>query len=107
MRTKMNTWLILLTVLPGILFFIACSKKDNRPPAAVEQPSGDDASAAVEKSRTEAEERELRAEKIKFMYEDVYFKKIEQVQQEGQQQYPHEIVAVIDVFVLVSESSFF
>ena len=77
MRIKVNTWLILLTVLPGILFFCACAKKVVQPPAPAEQSSGDNASAALEQERIrkEAEEREQRAEKIKFMYEDVYFKK--------------------------------
>ena len=73
MRTKMNTWLILLTVLPGILFLGACAKKDVRQPSEIEASSLEDADN--EQNRKEAEERELRAEKIKFMYEDVYFKK--------------------------------
>lgn len=77
MRRKTNTWLILLTVLPGILFFSACSKQAVQPPAADEQPAGDDSAAMHEQEKLdkEAAERELRAEKIKFMYEDVYFKK--------------------------------
>jgi peptidoglycan-associated lipoprotein len=74
---KLITWLILLTGFPGGLFISACAKSVKQPPAAVQQPSGDDTSAALEQERIkkEAEERELRAEKIKFMYEDVYFKK--------------------------------
>jgi peptidoglycan-associated lipoprotein len=77
MRTKLYTWLILLTVLPGFLYLAACSKKVAQPPAPVEQPSDDDSAAALEQERLrkEAEERELRAAKIKFMYEDIYFKK--------------------------------
>ena len=77
MRRKLNTWLILLTVWPGILFFTACSKQAVQPPAADEQPAGDDAAAIDEQKKLEEEvkERELRAEKIKFMYEDVYFEK--------------------------------
>ena len=77
MRTKMNTWFILLTVLPGILFFGACAKKDVEQPSMVEESSLEDTDAELEQARLrkEAEERELRAEKIKFMYEDVYFKK--------------------------------
>ena len=77
MRTKINTWFILLTVLPGILFFGACAKKDIEQPSMVEEASLEDADAELEQERLrkEAEERELRAEKIKFMYEDVYFKK--------------------------------
>ena len=77
MRVKLYTWLILLTVLPGFVFFSACSKKVAQPPAAVEQPAEDDSAAMLEQERLkkEAEERELRAEKIKFMYEDIYFKK--------------------------------
>ena len=73
MRTKMNTWLILLTVLPGILFLGACAKKDVRQPSEIEESSLEDAD--TEQNSKEAGERELRAEKIKFMYEDVYFKK--------------------------------
>ena len=77
MRNKLYTWLILLTVLPGMGLFTACSKKVAQPPAPVEQPADDDSAAMLEqeKQRKEAEERELRAEKIKFMYEDIYFKK--------------------------------
>ena len=77
MRTKMNTWVILLTVLPGILFFSACAKKDVRQPSEIEESSLKEVDTELEqeKDRKEAEERELRAEKIKFMYEDVYFKK--------------------------------
>ena len=77
MRTKMNTWFILFTVLPGILFFGACAKKDVEQPSMVEESSLEDADAELEQERLrkEAEARELRAEKIKFMYEDVYFKK--------------------------------
>ena len=77
MRTKMNTWFILLTVLPGILFFSACAKKAVKQPSEIEESSLKDADAELEQERLrkEAEERELRAEKIKFMYEDVYFKK--------------------------------
>ena len=73
MRTKMNTWLILLTVLPGMLFLGACAKKDVRQPSEIEESSLEDAD--TEQNRKEAKERELRAEKIKFMYEDIYFKK--------------------------------
>ena len=77
MRTKKNTWLILLTILPGILFFGACAKKDVEQPSMVEESSLEEADAELEQERLrkEAEERELRAEKIKFMYEDVYFKR--------------------------------
>jgi peptidoglycan-associated lipoprotein len=77
MRVKLYTWLILLTVLPGFVIFSACSKKVAQPPAPVEQPAEDDSAAMLEQERLkkEAEERELRAEKIKFMYEDIYFKK--------------------------------
>jgi peptidoglycan-associated lipoprotein len=74
---KLITWLILLTGLPGILLTGACAKRVKEPPAPVLQSSEDDGSAALEQERIrkEAEERELRAEKIKFMYEDVYFQK--------------------------------
>jgi peptidoglycan-associated lipoprotein len=79
MRTKINTWFILLTVLPGILSFGACAKKDVEQPSMVEESSLEDADAELEQERlrkeAEARERGLRAEKIKFMYEDVYFKK--------------------------------
>ena len=79
MRTKLYTWLILLTVLPAFIFISACSKKvaEQPFPAPVEVAAEDDSAAREEQERLrkEAEERELRAEKIKFMYEDVYFKK--------------------------------
>jgi peptidoglycan-associated lipoprotein len=77
MRNKLYTWLILLTVLPGFFYVTACTKKVAQPPAPVEEPVEDDSAAMLEqeKLRKEAEERELRAEKIKFMYEDISFKK--------------------------------
>ena len=79
MQLKLYTWLILLTVLPGFVFIGACSKKvvQPPPPASAEQPAEDDTAAEEEQERLrkEAEERQLRAEKIKFMYEDIYFKK--------------------------------
>ena len=77
MRNKLYTWLILLTVLPGLFYVTACTKKVAQPPAPVEEPVEDDSAAMLEqeKLRKEAEERELRAEKIKFMYEDISFKK--------------------------------
>ena len=79
MRKKLYTWLILLTVLPAFIFICACSKKvvEQPPPAPVTAAAEDDSAAREEQERLrkEAEERELRAEKIKFMYEDVYFKK--------------------------------
>jgi peptidoglycan-associated lipoprotein len=76
MRKKLYTWLILLTVSPGIIVAAACAKKVAHPPAPAEQTSEEESKAALdeEKQRKAAEERELRAEKIKFMYEDVYFK---------------------------------
>jgi peptidoglycan-associated lipoprotein len=84
MGTKMYTWLILLTVLPGIVFSSACSKNAAQPPAPAEQPAEaeqsaeDEAAAAAieaEIKKIAAEARELEAEKTMFMNEDIFFKK--------------------------------
>ena len=74
---------LILMVIAGILITIpSCSKKQvqNEEPAVQEQEqdmAAEKTAEELEQERLEREaaERQLRAEKIKFMYEDVYFKK--------------------------------
>ncbi|MGD8882010.1 MAG: OmpA family protein [Desulfobacterales bacterium] len=86
MQKTLRSGLILLVMIPSLMTISACSKKVT----TVEKESGVNAGQADSSSakepeieeveikevqRTEAQEREFRAAKIKFMYEDIYFKK--------------------------------
>jgi peptidoglycan-associated lipoprotein len=85
MQNKLRYGLILIAIVPGLLTIPGCSKNTTQTEAPVVQEQEQEMTAektaeALEQERLEREEREaaerkLRAEKIKFMYEDVYFKK--------------------------------
>ena len=74
--------LILLAIMAGLLTIPSCLKKQAQTQAPVVQKQTQDIAAEKtpeeleqERLEREAAESQLRAEKIKFMYEDVYFKK--------------------------------
>jgi len=83
MPTKLNFAVILCVIVPVLFFLPACSKKtvetqENTPVSIQEQQmEAQKVTEQLEKERQarENEERELRAEMIKFMYEDIYFEK--------------------------------
>lgn len=79
MQPKSRLFLILFALISVMILMPACAKmlvssapKDQ---ASQEEEGTDTARLEEERLKKEAEERELRAAKIKFMYEDVYFKK--------------------------------
>lgn len=79
MQPKSRLFLILLALISVMIFMPACAKmlvssapKDQ---ASQEEDAAEKARLEEERLKKEAEERELRAAKIKFMYEDVFFKK--------------------------------
>jgi len=80
MHKKLRAVIILFAILPVLMLSPGCSKKttetEESDMSAQEMDSGAQTiREQLEKERQgrETEERELRAEKIKFMYEDVYF----------------------------------
>ena len=80
MYNKLRITLILFVIIPVMVALPACSKKTAEEPAAVTQEEDLEAQKVREQleneqQEREAREREFRAEKIKFMYEDVYFNK--------------------------------
>jgi peptidoglycan-associated lipoprotein len=82
MQSKLHVAIILFVILSVLVGFSACSKKTPAPQKSdVTMPEEDlEAQKAIEKlemehQKLEAQARQLRAEKIKFMYEDVYFEK--------------------------------
>jgi peptidoglycan-associated lipoprotein len=82
MQIKWRYALIFMAVVPGLLTLPACSKNQVQTEAPVVQEQEQDMKAKktpeeLEQERLEREEaeRKLRAEKIKFMYEDIYFNK--------------------------------
>lgn len=79
MQSKSRLFVILLTLISIMILMPACAKmlvtsapKDQ---TSKEDDAAEKARLEEERLKKEAEERELRAAKIKFMYEDVYFKK--------------------------------
>jgi peptidoglycan-associated lipoprotein len=84
MQNKLHIIFTLFSIFLILVFMPACTKKEPPPsqPAPDVSSSEEDA-AAAEKARQaeearqkrEAEASELRAGKIKFMYEDVYFRR--------------------------------
>ena len=79
MQPKSRLFLILFALISVIILMPACAKmlvfsapKDQAPQ---EEEGTDTAQLEEERLKKEAEERELRAAKIKFMYEDIHFKK--------------------------------
>ena len=94
MQKTLRSGLILLLMIPSLMTISACSKegttvkKESR--VKIEDADADLAKAFENESakeleikeveikeapRTEAQEKEFRAARIKFMYEDIYFKK--------------------------------
>ena len=94
MQPKLRSGLILLLMIPSLMIMAACTKEVT----VVQQESeinADQANSSLEQAfdkerakeleieeveikevqRTKAQEKEFRAAKIKFMYEDVHFKK--------------------------------
>ena len=81
MHINLRYGFILWVVIIGLVTIPSCAKKQVETEAPVvqeqeqEMTSEEIQAAEQERLAREAAERELRAEKIKFMYEDVYFKK--------------------------------
>ena len=82
MHINLRYGLILLALIAGLLTVPSCSKEQvqtEAPNAQEQEPeiAAEKSQEELEQERLEREaaERKLRAEKIKFMYEDVYFKK--------------------------------
>jgi len=85
MQIKLHVAIILFVILSVLVGFSACSKKTPAPQESdVTMPQEDLEAQKVrekleklekERQEHEAKARQLRAEKIKFMYEDVYFEK--------------------------------
>lgn len=89
MQPTLRSGLVLLLMIPSLMTISACSKegttvkKESR--VKIEQADSSLAKAFENESakeleikevqRTEAQEREFRAAKIKFVYEDIHFKK--------------------------------
>jgi len=79
MQSKSRLFVILLMLISVLILMPACAKMLVRSApedqASQEEDAADKARLEEERLKKEAEERELRAAKIKFMYEDIYFKK--------------------------------
>jgi peptidoglycan-associated lipoprotein len=82
MHKKLHLAVILGAIVPALIFLPACSKKmtetaETAPTAQEQELEAQKVSQQLEKERQarEDQERELRAEMIKFMYEDIYFDK--------------------------------
>ena len=80
MRSYWRYSLILMATAAVVVTMPSCSKEQVRTeePTVQEQeiaPEENQKALEQERQEREAAERRLRAEKIKFMYEDVYFKK--------------------------------
>lgn len=85
MRNKILFKLILLALLPGLGMMVSCSKENVKSEPAVvtvqeeeltAEKTEQEKAAELERQRLEKEaaEHELRAARIKFMYEDIFFK---------------------------------
>ena len=82
MHKKLHVTIILFVILPVLIFLPACSKKMTESEESDVTMQEKDMPAQktgerLEQARQEREvkKRELRAEKIKFMSEDIYFEK--------------------------------
>ena len=82
MRKKLQVAIVLFAIIPILICLPACSKKSTETEeskASVQEEDREDPKVTkqLEKERQEqeAKERQLRAEKIKFMDEDIYFEK--------------------------------
>ena len=89
MQKTLRSGLILLLMIPSLMTISACSKEGTtvkkETKVTIEEADSDLAKAFENESakeleikeapRTEAQEKEFRTARIKFMYEDIYFKK--------------------------------
>ena len=79
MRSKLPLTAFLFALISIMIFMPACTKKETSPSPAVQVSEEDDAAKQArleeERRQREAEAEKWRAAKIKFTYEDVYFKK--------------------------------
>ena len=82
MQINWRYGLILMAIVAGLLTIPSCSKNQVQTEAPVVQEQEQEMTAEKtrqeleqERLEREAAERKLRAEKIKFMYEDIYFNK--------------------------------
>ena len=77
MRNDRHPGIILIAIAGILLILPSCSKKQVESETPVVQSQKQEIKTEMEQERLEREaaERELRAEKIKFMYEDIYFMK--------------------------------
>ncbi|MCK5202404.1 MAG: OmpA family protein, partial [Desulfobacterales bacterium] len=81
MQKTLRSGLILLLMIPSLMIMPACAKKSyvvKKEDSKIQVNQAEiDRQKELEKERQrkEAQEKEFRAAKIKFVYEDVYFKK--------------------------------
>jgi len=79
MRKKQHVAIILFMILPVLIFLPACSKKTTETEASDATMQQEDLEAQKVREQLaqerKAKAREFRAEKIKFMYDDIYFRK--------------------------------
>ncbi len=88
MQQTLRSGLVLLLMIPSLMIISACSKEGTtvKKEPTVKIDETDSSAAKVENEpvteielkeapRTEAQEKELRAARIKFVYEDIYFKR--------------------------------
>jgi len=79
MQPKMPLTVLIFALVLLMFLMPACAKKEIQPAPVVQASQEEDAEEKArleaERLKKEAEARELRAAKIKFMYEDIYFKK--------------------------------
>ena len=81
MQKTLRSGLILLLMIPSLMIMPACAKKNyvvKKEDSKIQVNQAEiDRQKELEKERQrkEAQEKEFRAAKIKFVYEDVYFKK--------------------------------
>ena len=77
MQNKLHVAIILFVILPVLIFLPACSKKRSETAESdlTTQQEEMEAQKEQERQKRGAKGRQLRAEKIKFMSEDIYFEK--------------------------------
>jgi sensor histidine kinase regulating citrate/malate metabolism len=82
MRNKLHVTIILFVILSVLVFLPACSKKTTETEESDVTMQEEDLEAQqvrvrelLEKERQEHEAKARQFEKIKFMYEDIYFEK--------------------------------
>ena len=79
MQPKLPLTVFLFSLILLMFFMPACAKKTTQPApvaqASEEEDTAEKARLEAERLKKETEARELRAAKIKFMYEDVFFNK--------------------------------